>query len=99
MLGDVQSAGQFPYVEGMTVRTAIAIAGGFSARGYQVAADLTRIIDGEPLTGRVPLDTLLRPGNTVTVRSGSFELRLASPAWLVALASCLYAGALALFRS
>ena len=72
VLGEVQSAGQFPYVEGMTARTAVAIAGGFSARGYQDAADLTRVIDGEPVTGRVPLDTLLRPGDTVTVRERIF---------------------------
>jgi polysaccharide export outer membrane protein len=72
VLGEVQSAGQFPYVEGMTARTAVAIAGGFSARGYQDAADLTRVVDGEPVTGRVPLDTLLRPGDTVTVRERIF---------------------------
>ena len=72
VLGEVQSAGQFPYVEGMTARTAVAIAGGFSARGYQDAADLTRVIDGEPVTGRVPLDTPLRPGDTVTVRERIF---------------------------
>ena len=66
VLGEVQSAGQYPYVEGMTVRTAVAIAGGFSPRGYQDAVDLTRLIDGAPVTGRVPLDTLLRPGDTVT---------------------------------
>ena len=56
VLGEVQTAGQFPYVEGMTARTAVAITGEFSARGYQDAADLTRVIDGEPVTGRVPLD-------------------------------------------
>ncbi len=72
VLGEVQSAGQFPYVEGMTARTAVAIAGGFSARGYQDAADLTRVVDGEPVTGRVPLDTPLRPGDTVTVRERIF---------------------------
>lgn len=72
VLGEVTTAGQFPFVEGMTVRTAIAIAGGISPRGYQGGADLTRIIDGVPVTGRVPLDAPVRPGDTITVRERIF---------------------------
>ncbi|MGA8172853.1 MAG: polysaccharide biosynthesis/export family protein [Methylocystis sp.] len=72
VLGEVTSAGQFPYVEGMTVRTAIAISGGFNPRGYQGGVDLTRVINGEPVTGRVPLDTLVRPGDTIMVRERIF---------------------------
>lgn len=72
VLGEVTSAGQFPYVEGMTVRTAVAIAGGFSPRGYQGAADLTRVVNGEAITGRVPMDTLVRPGDTIMVRERIF---------------------------
>lgn len=72
VLGEVTNAGQFPYVDAMTVRTAIAIAGGFSPRGYQGGADLTRVINGYPVTGRVPLDTPIRPGDTITVRERIF---------------------------
>lgn len=72
VLGEVAAAGQFPFVEGMTARTAVAIAGGFSPRGYQGGVDLTRVIDGQPVTGRVPLDTLLRPGDTIMVRERIF---------------------------
>lgn len=72
VLGEITNAGQYPFVEAMTVRTAIAIAGGFGPRGYQGAVDLTRIIDGVPVTGRVPLDTPLRPGDTITVRERIF---------------------------
>lgn len=72
VLGEVQSGGQFPYVDGMTARTAVAIAGGFSPRGYQGGVDLTRVLSGEPVTGRVPLDTLIRPGDTITVRERIF---------------------------
>jgi polysaccharide export outer membrane protein len=72
VLGEVNTAGQYPYVEGMTARTAIAIAGGFNPRGYQGGVDLTRIIDGQPLTGRVPLDTMVRPGDTIMVRERIF---------------------------
>jgi polysaccharide biosynthesis/export protein len=72
VLGEVNSAGQFPFVEAMTVRTAVAIAGGFGPRGYQGAVDLTRVVDGAPVTGRVPLDTPIRPGDTITVRERIF---------------------------
>jgi polysaccharide export outer membrane protein len=67
VLGEVTNAGQYPFVEGMSARTAVAIAGGFSPRSYQGGVDITRVIDGEPVTGRVPLDTPLRPGDTITV--------------------------------
>lgn len=72
VLGEITNAGQYPFVEAMTVRTAIAIAGGFGPRGYQGAVDLTRVVDGVPVTGRVPLDTPLRPGDTITVRERIF---------------------------
>ncbi len=72
VLGEVTNAGQYPYVEAMTVRTAVAIAGGFGPRGYQGAVDVTRVVDGYPVTGRVPLDTPIRPGDTITVRERIF---------------------------
>ena len=72
VLGEVTTAGQYPYVDGLTVQQAIAIAGGFSPRGYQGGADLTRIVQGFPVTGRVPLVTPMRPGDTVTVRERIF---------------------------
>lgn len=67
ILGEVTNAGQYPFVDSMTVRTAIAIAGGFSPRGFEDGADLTRVVDGYPITGRVPLDFPVRPGDTITV--------------------------------
>lgn len=72
VLGEVTTAGQFPYVEGMTAQMAVAIAGGFNPRGYQGGVDLTRVIQGQPVTGRVPLDTLVRPGDTIMVRERIF---------------------------
>ncbi|BDV34965.1 MULTISPECIES: polysaccharide biosynthesis/export family protein [Methylocystis] len=72
VLGEVTTAGQYPFLEGMTARTAVAIAGGFSPRGYQGGVDITRMIDGYPVTGRVPLDTPVRPGDTITVKERIF---------------------------
>jgi polysaccharide biosynthesis/export protein len=72
VLGEVQTAGQYPFVNGMTVQNAVAIAGGFSPRGFQAGADLTRMVDGRSATAWVPLTFPVRPGDTVTVRERFF---------------------------
>jgi polysaccharide biosynthesis/export protein len=72
VLGEVQTAGQYPFINSMTVQNAVAVAGGFSPRGYQGGADITRMINGRPVTGFVPLTFQVRPGDTVTVRERFF---------------------------
>jgi polysaccharide biosynthesis/export protein len=72
ILGEVTASGQFPYVNGMTVQTAIAIAGGYQPRANRHYADVTRVVNGEVITGRVPLDAPVRPGDTITVRERYF---------------------------
>lgn len=42
ILGEVRNAGQYPYVSGLTVRSAVAIAGGFSERANEQTFQLTR---------------------------------------------------------
>ena len=72
VLGEVGVAGQYPFINGLTVQNAVAIAGGFGPRGYQDSVDLTRVIDGRPLTATVPLNFPVRPGDTITVRERFF---------------------------
>lgn len=72
ILGEVTTSGQYPFVNGMTVQTAVAIAGGFQPRADRHVADVTRWINGEAVTGRVPLDTPVRPGDTITIRERFF---------------------------
>jgi polysaccharide biosynthesis/export protein len=72
VLGEVTTAGQYPFINGITAQNAIAVAGGFTPRGQQDAVDLTRIIDGRPVTASVPLAFPLRPGDTITVRERFF---------------------------
>ena len=68
IIGEVTTAGQYPFVNGMSVQNAIAIAGGFTPRGWSRGADVTRVVNGQTVTGTVPLSYQLRPGDTVTVR-------------------------------
>jgi len=72
ILGEVNSAGQFPYVNGMTVETAVAIAGGFSPRAWRSHATVGRLVDGQMIHATVPIAYPLRPGDTVTIEERWF---------------------------
>lgn len=72
VLGEVLAAGQYPFINGMTAQNAVAVAGGFSPRGQQNSVLLTRVIEGRPYTGHVPITQPVRPGDTVTVKERFF---------------------------
>jgi polysaccharide export outer membrane protein len=67
IMGEVTTSGQFAFVNGMTVQTAVAIAGGFTPRANQRQATITRKINGELVTGIVPLTHPVRPGDTIMI--------------------------------
>jgi protein involved in polysaccharide export with SLBB domain len=67
ILGEVTAPGQYPYVANMTVETAVAIAGGFSARAQKNGVELTRNMNGQPIRSKVPVNFQVRPGDTITV--------------------------------
>jgi polysaccharide export outer membrane protein len=72
ILGEVTNAGQYAYVNGLTVQSAVAIAGGFSPRAQKSTAKVSRIVDGRSVTASVPLSYPLRPGDTVTIEERWF---------------------------
>ena len=67
-MGEVDAAGQYSYVPGMTVQPAIAVAGGFTPRADKYAVQVTRSIDGEVETARLSLTDPVMPGDTIYVR-------------------------------
>ncbi|MBU1210611.1 MAG: polysaccharide export protein [Alphaproteobacteria bacterium] len=67
ILGEVRNAGQYPYVSGMTVETAVAIAGGYSERASQRSFRITRRIDGLVEEIEAPADYVVKAGDTVFV--------------------------------
>jgi polysaccharide export outer membrane protein len=67
ILGEVAQSGQFAYVPGMTVQTAVAIAGGFTPRARQATVEITRTVAGELMRAEVPLHHPIRPGDTIRV--------------------------------
>ena len=72
ILGEVTTPGQYPYVANMTAETAIAIAGGFAPRASKSTVKLTRNAPGQQINGDVPLNTPLRPGDTIVVKERWF---------------------------
>jgi polysaccharide export outer membrane protein len=67
VLGEVTAAGQYAFVSGMTVETAVAIAGGFSPRAYKSTADISRVVNGKVVRATVPLSYPVRPGDTINI--------------------------------
>ncbi len=67
ILGQVTKPGQYPYQPGMTVLTAVAVAGGFTYRAQTGFASILRKIDGHQVEGRVPRGTDVLPGDVITI--------------------------------
>ena len=67
ILGEVAAPGQYPYVPNMTVESAVAIAGGFTARAQRGGARLTRSNEAGSVRSNVPVETPLNPGDTVVI--------------------------------
>ena len=65
--GAVKSAGQFPYVYGMTIRAAISTAGGFSDTADRARAIVYRRQGKEMVKGTVGLDFPIYPGDTIVI--------------------------------
>ena len=67
ILGEVRLPGQYPYVSGMTVETAVAIAGGYTERASERCFRVTRRMNGLVDQIEAPSDYTLQPGDTVYV--------------------------------
>jgi polysaccharide export outer membrane protein len=67
ILGEVRNAGQYPFVSGLTVQAAVAIAGGYADRANERAVRITRKHDGLIEKMDVPPDYVVRPGDEIYV--------------------------------
>ncbi len=72
VLGEVNKPGQYPYQPGMTVVTAVAVAGGFTYRAVQGYAAIVRTADGTAVEGRASRQSFVRPGDVITVLERRF---------------------------
>jgi polysaccharide export outer membrane protein len=71
IIGEVKNPGTYPYVNGMRIVNAVAIAGGYTYRANEREMRITRAKgDGKP--ERVRPDTLVLPGDVVEVTERYF---------------------------
>lgn len=67
IFGEVNAPGSYPYVNGMTVVNAVAMAGGYTYRARQGTARLTRATDESRTPESVDRDTPVLPGDVIEV--------------------------------
>jgi polysaccharide export outer membrane protein len=73
ILGEVQRPGLYPYTPGMTVRTAVAIAGGYTFRAEEDHVAITRTVGGgKPVEGQASPSTAVQPNDTIYVYESWF---------------------------
>ena len=70
--GHVKTPGEYAIRTGMTVRQAIALAGGVTDRGSTRRLQIIRQVEGKEVTISVDLTTLVQSGDTVVVRERFF---------------------------
>jgi polysaccharide biosynthesis/export protein len=70
--GQVRSAGEYVMRKAMTVRQALALAGGVTDRGSSRRIQIVRQVDGDEVTLDVSLKDQVQPGDTIVVRERYF---------------------------
>ena len=70
--GYVSSPDRYVWIQGMTVRQAIALAGGYTSRGSSRGIRISRRVDGEETEVGVNEDDLIQPGDTLVIRARRF---------------------------
>ena len=72
VLGEVSHPGQYPYQPGMTVLTAVTVAGGFTYRAIKGYASILRTSNGKAVEGKVSRQTYVEPGDVITIYERHF---------------------------
>ena len=72
ILGEVARPGEFAFVDGLTVFSAVARAGGFTYRANQSRVHIRHKEGGEEATYRLDGDTPVQPGDTIRVSERYF---------------------------
>jgi polysaccharide export outer membrane protein len=72
VLGEVAKPGEYPYQPGMTVLTAVAVAGGFTYRAVKDQFSIVRANEGQKMEGVAKRQTMVAPGDVIDVFERSF---------------------------
>ncbi len=72
VLGEVSKPGQYPYQPGMTVLTAVTVAGGFTYRAIEDYASIVRSNGKTSTEGKVERQSFVKPGDVITIYERHF---------------------------
>ncbi len=72
VLGEVTKPGQYSYSPGMTMLTAVAVAGGFTYRAVEDYASDVRTTGGAAVTGKITPQSFLAPGDVIKIYERHF---------------------------
>jgi polysaccharide biosynthesis/export protein len=72
VLGEVNKPGMYPYQPGMTMLTAVAVAGGFTYRAIEDYATDVRTVNGRATQGKITPESFLAPGDVVKIYERRF---------------------------
>ncbi len=67
IMGEVGKPGEYPYRQGMTVFSAVSVAGGYTYRAKSDSVVITRTIGGKTVTGSATEKTYILPGDRIRV--------------------------------
>jgi polysaccharide export outer membrane protein len=70
--GEVEKSGSYPYVSALTVRRAVAIAGGFTRRARHAPVNIVREASDRAIVLDADLDVPVLPGDIIEVRRRLF---------------------------
>ncbi|MDH4610282.1 polysaccharide export protein [Pseudomonas sp. BN102] len=70
--GEVKTPGGYAFQPGLTLRRAVALAGGLTERASDKRITIIRDHDASRTPERATLDTLVMPGDTITIDQGFF---------------------------
>ncbi len=72
VLGEVSKPGQYPYQPGMTVLTAVTVAGGFTYRAVEDYGSIVRNDGKTSVEGKVQRQSFVKPGDVLTIYERHF---------------------------
>jgi protein involved in polysaccharide export with SLBB domain len=67
ILGEVGKPGEYAYKEGLTVFSIISLAGGYTYRADTRSVMITRVVNGNKVTGKADENTIVMPGDQIRV--------------------------------
>ena len=65
--GEVEEPGEYPFRSGLTIREAVAIAGGYKYWANKKSAEISRRSDPERAKIKVPVNTIVQPGDHIWI--------------------------------